>query len=345
MNLSGRPQIAMSPWLAAVAGAGAQMGSAAIAANEQANARDQAAYLAQQSINDLTATGVPPDDALRITLEKLKSEGQLTPELEQYIAQQGTELAGIETDPRLKDAQLEALDSLRTLSQGGFSIGDKAALDKALTASAIQERGAREAILQDMAQRGASTSGASVAAQLANQQGAATRGNEAALETAAQGYQRELDAIRNAGTLAGQMQGTEFGQKAQVATAQDVINKMNTEAQQNVQQRNLAAKNAAQQQNLAERQRIADANVGLSNQQEIYNKQVPQQSFENRLKVAQTKANTRAGQATNVISGGNQVAQTIAGAGAGAKDVGVGLSNYFSRQQQQNEDEEQKRNY
>lgn len=310
-----------------IGGMGAQLGSSLIAANEQSNARAQAMALAQQSIDELSRIGVPPEEAQRITLQKLQSQGMLTPELEQNILQGRSEMEGISTDPRLADAEMQALDSLRTLGQGGFNIQDKAALDTALTASATQERGQREAILQDMAQRGASTSGGALAAQLANQQGGAQRTNVAALDTAAQGYQRALDAIRSGGALAGDIQGRQFGQKAQVASAQDIINRMNTEAMRGTQQRNVGSMNTAQQYNLGEKQRIADANVGLGNQQEMYNKTLPQQTFQNQLNLAGQKSNARSGQANQVIQGGNQAAATIAGVGAGLGQAGMSVAN------------------
>lgn len=309
-----------------LAGMGAQLGSAAIAANEQSNARQQAMALAQQSIDDLNRIGIPSEEAQRITLEKLQSQGLLTPELEQNILQGRTEMEGISTDPRLAEAEMAALDELRTIGQGGFNIQDKAALDKALGQSSALERGQREAILQDMAQRGASTSGGALAAQLSNQQGAATRGNEAALDTASQGYARALDAIRSGGALAGDIQGRQFGQQAQIKGAQDIINRMNTEAMQGVQQRNVGYKNYGQEFNLNNAQNIANQNVALSNQQQMYNKSLPQQQFQNQLSLAQSKGNVRAGQANQTLQGGAQQAATIAGMGAGLGQIGMGVA-------------------
>lgn len=327
-----------------IGGMAAQLGSSAIAANEQANARQQAWSLAQQSIDELNRIGIPSEEAQRITLQKLQSQGLLTPELEQNILQGRTEMEGISTDPRLAEAELAALDELRTIGQGGFNIQDKAALDKSLSQSSALERGQREAILQDMSQRGASTSGGALAAQLSNQQAAATRGNEAALDTASQGYQRALDAIRTGGALAGDIQGRQFGQKAQVAGAQDVINRMNTDAMQGVQQRNVGYKNLAQQYNLGNAQDIANQNVGLANQQEIYNKSLPQQTFQNQATLAGMKSNARSGQANQAIQGSNQLASTIANAGAGVGKMGMGLANNMydadRRANRQNKDDE-----
>lgn len=319
------------PWLAAI-GAGAQLGSSAIAANAQSEARNQAMALAQQSVDELTRIGVPPEEAQRITLEKYRSSGQLTPELEQVISQGKSNLSNIQTDPRLQDTQMNVLDELRQRGAGGFNLHDKAALQEGLNASANQERGSREAILQDMAQRGASTGGGALAAQLMNQQGAAARNNTVATNTAAAGYDNALKALAAGGTMAGQMQNTQFGQKAQQASAQDVIDRMNTEAMQGVQSRNVGTKNTAQQYNLGNAQNISNANVDTSNKEQMYNKSLAQQTYQNQMDKAKATANARAGQGQIATNSGNQVAQTIAGAGAGIGQIGMGVSNAMSKQ-------------
>lgn len=314
------------PWLAAVAGAGAQIGSSAAAANASSEAREQAMMLAQQSVDDLTRIGVPPEEAMRLTLEKYRSAGQLTPELEQVITQGKSNLSDIQTDPRLQDAQMDVLDELRQRGEGGFNLHDKAALAEGLSASANQERGSRERILQDMAERGASTSGGALAAQLLNQQGAAERNNKVATDTAAAGYDNALKALAAGGTLAGQMQGTQFGQKAQQASAQDVIDRMNTEAMQGVQTRNVGMKNTAQQYNLGNAQELANANTDISNKEQTYNKALPQQTFNNQLEIAKAKAGARSGQAQTAMAGGNATAQLWGGIGSAAGKTGAAIS-------------------
>ena len=316
------------PWIAAVAGAAGQLGSSVIAANEQANAREQALSLAQQSVNDLNAIGVPPEQAMQITLQKMQSAGMLTPELEQAITQGNTELKNISTDPRLQDAQMQALDELRQRGAGGYTVADRAALQQGLDQVNAQERGNRQAIMQDMAARGMSGSGAQLASELSNQQNAAQNANQVGLGVAGQGYNNAMQALAQSGQLAGQMQNTSFGQQAQVASAQDVINRMNTQAQQQAQAANVQAQNAAQQWNLANQQNISNANTGLANEQEMYNKNLAQQNFQNQLGLAQAKAGARAGQAQTALGSANSLANTIAGAGAGMGQIGMGVSKY-----------------
>lgn len=310
----------------ALIGAGAAIGSSIIGSKAQADAAERARTLIQQSIDEYNKIGIPPAEAMQMSFEKYRSAGILTPELEQNILQGDSELNNIETDPRLMDAQMSALDELRTRGQGGFNIGDKASLQKGLDAAATQERGQREAILQDMSQRGASTSGGSLAAQLMNQQGSAARANQAGLDTAAQGYQNALESLRLGGTMAGNMQTNQFGQKAQVASAQDAINQMNARAMQGVQQRNVGGKNAAQQYNLGNAQNLSNANTDLSNQNQMYNRDAMQNYFNNQMAVGQAKSNARSGQASSIQQQGNQAAQMWGGAGSMAAKTGAGIS-------------------
>ena len=127
--------------LPALIGAGAGIATSVIGANAQSEANQKAQALIQQSIDEYKRIGIPSAEAMQLSLEKYRSAGILTPELEQNILQGQTELKGIETDPRLMDAQMQALDELRTRGQGGFSIGDRASLQKGLDAAAVQEKG------------------------------------------------------------------------------------------------------------------------------------------------------------------------------------------------------------
>lgn len=320
------------PWLAAVAGGGAQLGAAAIAANQQSQSRDAAMSLINQSVTDLKAIGVPDADALKISLQKYSSAGLLTPEMEQNILQDPSQLNGISTDPRLADAQSNALDSLRQVGQGGFTLADKAALQKSLDAANTQEKGNRDAILQNAAEKGASTGGGTLAAELMGNQGGATLANNAALTTAGTGYDRALQALQAGGQLAGQQQSTQFGQKAQVASAQDAINAMNTQAKQATQGYNVGAANSAQQYNLNNAQNISNANTGVANQQAKDNSQAVQQAYQDSLAKGQALAGARSGAAQTTLVGGQQAAATTAGIGAGVGQTGAALTNYFANQ-------------
>lgn len=286
-------------------------------------ARGQAQQLIQQSVEDLKAIGIPPEEAMRISLEKYKSEGILTPEMEANILQGRTEMEGIETDPRLQDAEMSALNELRNVGQsGGMRLTDRANLNNVLGELDSVERGKRDAILLDAAQRGGATGGATLASQMLNQQSSAQRANQAGLQTAGQAQDAALQAILQSGQLAGQMQGRSFDQQAKIKQAQDYINQMNTAAQQGVQQRNVDSRNAAQQYNLGQAQALSNANVDLGNQQEMYNKGLAKDRFGMEMQKGQALANARNQQASNVQAGGQADQQMWGKIGGGVAQIG-----------------------
>jgi hypothetical protein len=229
-----------------------------------------------------------PDIAdMRIKLEGLVQQGVLTPEMAEAAMADPSLFAEIENDPALKNAQLNALTGLQEVaSEGGITAKDRSQLEAIKSDIGTQEKGAREAILQNARERGVSGSGLELMAQLQAQQGAATRGAQQGFDVAAQAQDRALAALQQAGTLGGSIRGQDYDEQAQAAAAQDAINKFNTSNLQTVGLTNTAAKNQAQQQNLSEKQRIADQSVALRNQQEMHNKALIQQDFENRYKKA-----------------------------------------------------------
>jgi hypothetical protein len=312
---------------AGIAGA-AGIGTAGIGAITAGSARGDAQKQIEQSIADLTAMGVPTIEAQKIVLNSYKSAGQLTPELEQAITQAPSNMGGIDVDPTYKEAQLSALHELGDIGQsGGMRLSDQATAQGALGDIAAQERGKRDAITADMRGRGVMGSGLELASKLDNQQNAATNANQVGLDLAGKAQDRSLEALKSAGSLGGTMQGQEFGQKAQVATAQDAIDRFNAATRGDAQTRNVTALNAAKERNLTNDQRIMDANTGVSNEQEKTNKGLYQQQYEDQLQKETAKANARSGLASNLVAGGNATQQTLGTIGQGIAGIGSAYLN------------------
>lgn len=136
----------------------------------------------------------------------------------------------IATDPRLRDAQMTALDRLsREGSAGGMGVEDRVALAQAQGETARRERGSREAILQGMAMRGQGGSGVELAATLANQQGAAEQNAMSGAQAAADARRRALSATMQSGQLGGSIRGQDYGEKANRASATDAIARFNAD--------------------------------------------------------------------------------------------------------------------
>lgn len=325
------------PWMAAAAAAG--LGSSLIGASQASEARNQAKRLIDESIKDYQSMGIPSEEAMRLSLERYRSAGVLTPEMEQEILQGRTELEGIQTDPRLREAEMNALSELQQIGEGGYRLSDKAKTEKILGDIAQQERGAREAIEQDMRQRGVYGSGAELATKLNSQQNAAQNAYTQGLNLSAQADDRALQAIMEGGRLAGNMDEKQFAQQQQIKAAQDAINRMNTVARQDVQQRNVGARNLAQASNLQNAQNIMNANTDIANKEQTYNKNLGQQRFENELAINSAKANARGGQANLINDSGKAAAQMWGGVGSGIAQAGSAYQGYSDKQQERTDKE------
>ncbi len=259
------------------------------------SAADKAALLADENFKRWMAIQLPNPADQQLALKQLSSVGTLSPQLEMQFAQVPSEMGRVQADPTTQAAQINALQSLQNQAHGGLNLQDQATLQEAQTQNQNQARGNSAAIMQDLARRGASNSGFGVAAQLSNAQNTANQNATAGLSAAAAAQQRALEAIQSSGDLGAKMQAADLGQQNSVAKSKDAINQFNTQNLQNVQQRNVASLNDAQAGNLGNAQRIADANVGIGNNQQRYNKELLQQNYENQVKQA-TGANNAAKQ-------------------------------------------------
>lgn len=200
------------------------------------------------------------------TPEALSYLGNFTPQ-----ELQATGLPAGVINQAMRQKQLQAIGGIEELSQTGLSAIDRAALTEIQNQIATQERGQRESILQNMAQRGLSGSGQELAAQLQASQAASQQASTQGMQQAAQAQQARVNALSNLANLSSGIEQTDFQRQAQRAQAQDVINQFN------VQNRNVAGlRNLQTQQDIAninaqERNRIAQANIDLLNKQRLQN--------------------------------------------------------------------------
>ncbi len=248
-----------------------------------------------------------------------------TPEAIQYsldpAAQTQASLAGpsafegVKSDPRLGMTQTAALAALDNISRsGGLTPQDLAVMNRLQGDVAQADKGRREAILQNMKARGMSGSGQELLAQLQSGQAATDRASQAGMDQAGIASQRALDAILQSGNLAGSMRDQDFGEKSQIAQAQDAITKFNTANLNQIGLSNTGALNdfaarrasgnmGAQQANVGNAlevgkfraqgaQAASNANTDLVNRLREIKANQPQQRFENELraKTAQSDA-------------------------------------------------------
>jgi hypothetical protein len=216
--------------------------------------------------------------------ELYKQVVQLNPEMEKAQTLGPSAMEDVYVDPNLKQAQMNALLKLQGIGETGMSATDKARLSQIQGDVNTNLQGQTGAIMQNMAARGMSGGMSEmVARQLAAQQGA-NRQAQMGMDVKAQAEQRALDAIMQSGQLGGQMGQQQFSQDSQKAQARDVINKFNTQNQQDVGMRNVGSRNTAQASNAQNIQNIANQNVGLSNQAQQFNNSLSQQNYDNNMK-------------------------------------------------------------
>ena len=276
----------------------------------------EANRLMRDNVARLEAIGIPTIEAQRIALEAPELVGVL--EAEQLAPSRFEE---IQMDPRLQAAQMAALEDVSGIAKTGLGAEDRLALEEIRRQAAGQAQAQKATALQQMQERGLGDSGASLVAQLGAGQQAADTAAMQGMRQAAQAQQARMAALGQQGSMAAQMQGQGLQLAGQKASAADAI------AQFNAQQRM-----GVQSQNLANRQRIAEAGSATRNQEQMYNKGLIQQQFQNEMAkatgvtgsqsnlanmYAQQGAASAQGQATQnaAILGG---VTGLAGAGIGA---------------------------
>lgn len=278
---------------------------------------DKATGLTKKQMQLLEAIDLPDVEKMRIALEAPELIGQLAAE------QLGpSALEDVSTDPRLAGMQMEALQAMQDRAESGLTQADKYDIEEALGQAAGQERAQRASIEQEMARRGMADSGQGLMMKLQAQQASANQGRKQSMDIARQAAQQKQAALQQMGQMAGQMEGQQFNRAAQVASAKDRIAAANAANRQTVAGQNLAA-----------RQSIENQRAALANQQQMYNKGLAQQQFQNQLakagaqgQAAGNLANMYSGQAQAQAGADAATMQTIGNLGAafiGAKDGGV----------------------
>lgn len=313
------------PLLPAIIGGVATVGGALIGSEASREAGDRAEREARLMREMLERIQLPDIEKQKLLLELPQVMGQYTPEMEQYFQLGPSAYEGIQITPEFQEAQMAALQSLQQQGEEGLTASERAILNQIRRQTAQEEQARQGSILQEMASRGVGGSGVELAARLSSSQAATERAAAESDRLAAMEQQRKLAALQQAGALAGQVRGQEFGEKSEAARARDVINQFNTAQRQALESRNIGSRNVAQQQNLQTQQRIAEQQAAMRNQQQQYNKALQQQQFENELK----KATGQMGASQNLQSIYQQQASDVgkmwAGAGTGVGQVAGGI--------------------
>lgn len=207
------------------------------------------------------ASQMDRDQAMKLIQAAVDDMGQINvPRLQQlFLQQQGkSELGSIKDDPGYRDQQNAADAQLNdVINSGGLTLADKAALNAIRNKTARTESAGRNAIANDMAARGTLDSGAQLAMQLQGNQQSANSLAAADESAAAQGQARSFAAIKERAAMATAGLNRTYAMQADAARANDAINAGNT---------------------------------AIANTAAKYNAAIPQQDFNNKMSLAQAKA-------------------------------------------------------
>jgi hypothetical protein len=314
----------------AVAGAAANIYGSHKANKQAKDAQAAAERQMREQIARLEAIGVPSEEAQRYVLQDPTLAGLLVPESEQDLGQLQSKMGDIQGDPRLKQAQMDALAAMQARSQG-LTPEDLIQIRKTRQDIAGQLAGQDANIVQNLQQRGMGGSGVELAMRQAGGQRALAQASDEADSLAAMQHNAKLQAILQAGGMAGSMGQQEFAQDAQKAGAMDAMSRFNLDNQIGMQQRNVAGRNMAQASNLATQQRLGEIAAANRNQEAIHRSQLPQQTFQNQLQkaaaqggvaipFAQMQSDAGANRAANTMAMWSGIGSAIGGAGKVAVD-------------------------
>ena len=264
----------------------------------------------QEAVAELEAIGYPTEEALRVVYEQEELVGEA-----QAINYQDSALEDIQTDPRLQQAQLDALNQLvETGNLGGLSVEDQLAFDQTLDQVNQDDQSRQKGILQSLAQSGTLDSGSALIAKLNSSANATQNALQAGREKAIAAAQAKRDALSRAGNLAQSIETTDFNRQQQVANARDTINQYNARNQQDTATRNLDA-----------RQNIANSQVATANNQSERDVAAKQQAYQYELDRFNTKQGLNKSLADNNAQfeedKGQRRANQFAGVGSGVGDI------------------------
>lgn len=231
--------------------------------------REKATQLLQENKELFEAINLPEMQKMQLALEVPELAGLLQAE------QLGdSALEGVTADQQAVEGQRSALSQLKELAESGMTEADRASMRQLSRQVGGDEQARQQSILAEMAQRGGGEagSGQELAARLLSSQGAADRQAQSTDALIANMADARRQALSQLGSQSSAFRGQDFQEKSSKAQARDTINQFN--AMQRAQ---------AQQQNLVNRQNVANQGTAIRNQQQMANKNLYQQQFQNEM--------------------------------------------------------------
>jgi|GEM_PF-2500349 len=292
-------------------------------------ARKQAAAAAAAAYAELSKVGMPPDLSKEVILQQFQEMGMLTPELEQEINLQQSQVAQIEEDPSLRTAQMEALNTLGGVSRGGLRAEDRTAYNELRAKTQQDAEAKRQQLMQSMQARGMGGSGAELMAQLQSQQASADTAAAGADTLASESSRAAREAILSRANLAGSLRTQDFDTNEARSRAIDDRNQFLFQNSVNRQASNVGARNAAQAANLQNKQRLSEMNTSQGNAESLRQNEAKRQNWQDQLDLANAKAAALNNQAAQARADGQSKANTYSALG---NAIGSGFAAYGQSQ-------------
>lgn len=262
---------------------------------------------------------------VQLELQRAVELGKITPQQAQNFLLQQSAQAGVEASPEVLQQQRDSLKYFQDLAKlGGLNATDRAQLEQLQTAQDTNERGNREAIMVNQAQRGLLGSGNELAAKLMGEQASADRKSAAGSQIASLAQQRALQAMTQAGSLSSSMRGQDVSEQTQKAQAADAIAKFNAAMQSQTNLTNTAANNRAQEQQLAQAYAIQAQNLEQQRQEQIAAANSYQQGYNNQLNQANQLSNSYIQQANQLSNAYRQSAASQYASGDASRQAITG---------------------
>ncbi len=244
------------------AGLGAKVGQAKARYNNILNQ-----YMGQMSAIDL-----PRYEDLKLALQRYARGEELTVDQLQALQDVDSEVQKLEQDKKAKENQLEALAMMKVRARGGLTLQDKADLLNAQKEIDRSSIGVQKSIMQNMAARGQSGSGAELAARMQGAQNATSQASQNALNVAARAQAGAMQSTKDAAGLSRQIGQDQLDFDMLKAKAADETRRSNLERLQDSMKYNIGTGNAAKAANWQRANQIGDKNVDLGNAEQQYNK-------------------------------------------------------------------------
>lgn len=288
---------------------------------------DSNAQSAEQTALENFATLQNPT-AQQLTIPQLQQyvvAGLMTPAQAQAYLVNNNAYNNIQLSPEAMAAEEQALAQTQNIANtGGNDAEAKLAMQQAQDAATSTLAGEEGANVLQAEQRGVAPG---LAAEAENE---ADIGNNAnALfgsdqQAAAAAEARQLQAIQNASTQAGNIENQEYTQAANQAAAQNAIEQFNAQNQTNVSQSNAANTQAANAYNAENAQNVSNANTQENAASEIYNAtQAPQTAYQDALQKAEGESGAANNLANQQMAQGSQAAGLIGSILGGAAQIGA----------------------